>query len=114
MKITESFEMVKPGDVYASVIEEGDIVDGRVAEVALQLGKGVKHPSEAEQKAKEEADAKAAKAAADAKAKEDADVKAAEAGQGSLLDSQTPVVPESKVGAHGEVADAHAEGEAAK
>lgn len=37
-KLAKTIRMVAPGDVYPSVFEAGEEVDGRVAEVAEQLG----------------------------------------------------------------------------
>lgn len=47
VEVIEPFEMVKPNEVYPSVISEGETVTGRIAQVALSLEKGVeREPSE--------------------------------------------------------------------
>ena len=40
-EVTEDFEMVLPGDVYPSVVEAGEVVTGRVAEIAIALEKAI-------------------------------------------------------------------------
>ena len=40
VKVTRSFKCVPPGKVYAKRYAEGEIVEGRVAEVALSLKSG--------------------------------------------------------------------------
>lgn len=37
-KITKSFEAVRPGNVYPETIPAGEEVEGRLAEIAEQLG----------------------------------------------------------------------------
>lgn len=37
-KVTQTFKMVRPGDVHPTAVEEGEEVTGRVAEVAKHLG----------------------------------------------------------------------------
>lgn len=37
-KVTTSFKAVRPGDVYPTTIEAGETVDGRLAEIAKDLG----------------------------------------------------------------------------
>lgn len=37
-KTTKAFEAVRPGDVYPSTIAAGEEVEGRLAEIAEQIG----------------------------------------------------------------------------
>lgn len=72
-EVVSEFEIVKPGEVYPTLIEEGEVVDGRVAEVGVQLECAIwRDETEASEKAK---------AAAAEKTKGDASEKSAQAPQ---------------------------------
>ena len=107
VEVTEAFEMVKPGQVYPSVIEVGEQVQGRIADVALELGKGVLHDPEADA-------AEAEKARKEAEAAKAAEAKVAAAIEQRSLLQEAAAVPDSKVSPTGETKPDAPDGEAKK
>lgn len=62
MKVSKSFKAVRPGEIYPSVISQGEEVEGRLAEIAVALN-AVETPAKTLAKA-----SKAAKGAPENKA----------------------------------------------
>jgi hypothetical protein len=54
VEITKSFQAVEPGEIYPNEIEQGRVVDGALAKIALdcKCGKETKKPVSAVKKAK--------------------------------------------------------------